>query len=238
MRTRLVSGDSLTQQGVDELEAAWEQHRTHLRPGEKAERLLLVGSGGEPTELVAPRWLAHLFGLRHKCAHVVLQWESPCFGRMFVLEVRSWNNGNRAGHLDVVGGHVAQGESRTSETTAYREMEEELGILQGDLVGESLRPRGGYLTYEERGEDSFFNAEWCDVYLGQLKSDSLGKIRFTDGEVVGIYLCPVHLARDLLSQRLIPIASALERSLPICIEESPAESRDARRLGRVRVKPR
>lgn len=214
LRMSLKKGENASQEQLDDICRIWEKR---IAPSDKEKELLvLVDSKGNfiQPKLTAPRWLCHLLALRHRCAHVLLQWQSPNLGKVFILQVRSWDKSDSPGHLDIsVGGHV-KGEA-TPERTAYEEMEEELGIARADLRGGELIPHDGYESYNERDEDNFYNAEWRDVYVGEILS--LEKVRFNDEEVAGIYLCPESEARNLLEQRFIPIASALELSLPKCL---------------------
>jgi 8-oxo-dGTP pyrophosphatase MutT (NUDIX family) len=214
LRESLKKGETASQEQLDRICKIWEKR---VAPSDKDKELfVLVDSKGNFTQpkLTAPRWLCHLLALRHRCAHVLILWQSPSLGRVFVLQVRGWDKSDSPGHLDIsVGGHVQ--EEAAPEQTAYREMREEIGIRKDNLKGGKLIPHSGYESYNERAEDNFYNAEWRDVYLGEISS--LEKIRFKDKEVVGIYLCPESEAENLLEQRFIPVASALELSLPRCL---------------------
>ena len=87
-------------------------------------------------------------------------------------------------------------------------MNEELGFDLSDLVNQKLTKILEYSTYNSSG-DWFHNNEWCEVYEGEIKLDSLSKLCFVDGEVVGSYLCPMSELRKLPMQKYIPIAPAL-----------------------------
>ena len=218
LRLQLQRGDGATQEQLDAMGARWSAHREHLRNGEKDEVFHLADACGNPTRLLAPRWLCHLLGLRHCCAHILLQWHSPGLGRVFVLQVRSWTRSDSAGHLDIsVGGHVSGEGPTTSRETAYREMAEELGLTRADLQEGELVYCRGYENYTARPREHFFNAEWRDVYCGTITTTGLEKISFDDQEVIGLYLCPEAEAGNLLEQQRIPIASGLEYSLPYCL---------------------
>ena len=216
LRVQLARGERATQGELDAIAETWTPFQGMLRPGEKEEVFSLVDAAGQPLPLRAPRWLCHLLGLRHGCAHVLLEWSSPAMGRVFVLQVRSWTRGDVTGHLDIsVGGHVCEGIS--SRDAAYQEMEEELGLTRADLRGRDLVFCQGYESYDECREKYFYNAEWRDVYIGEITTAGLEKIRFADQEVVGLYFCPEPEARNLLTQEQLPIASGLELSLPHCL---------------------
>lgn len=214
LRDTLKKGENTSQIELDELCKIWENR---IKPSEKDKELfVLVDSKGNfiQPKLTAPRWLCHLLALRHRCVHILLQWENPTLGDVFMIQVRSWDKTDSPGHLDIsIGGHVV-GEASSHET-AYKEMEEEFGITKADLRNGELNHSSGYESYNERFEDNFYNAEWRDVYLGEIAT--LDKIHFRDKEVVGLYLCPKSEAKNLLLQKHIPIASALELSLPRCL---------------------
>ena len=216
LRVELGKGENTTQEQLDAICLAW-QDRIEPSDKEKEEILVLVNPEGNATtpQRRAPRWLCHLLGLRHRCALVLLRWQSRNLGNVFVFQVRSWDKFDSPGHLDIsVGGHVI-GET-TSEVAAFQEMQEEFGVDEAGLKDGKLVFVGGYESYDKRAEDSFFNAEWRDVYMGELTD--LNVIKFEDKEVVGLYLCPESEARNLLTQGFIPIASALEYSLPKCLQ--------------------
>ncbi|RLC75665.1 MAG: hypothetical protein DRI81_11610 [Chloroflexi bacterium] len=216
LHARLRHGDNTTQSELDQLHYKLNTYKIHTASAE--EILRLVDSQGNFTELMAPRWLCHLLGLRHRTVHVLLQWRSPSMGNVFIFQVRSWQKFDSPGHLDIsVGGHVTTDNvSPLTVDSAYREMKEELGLDRNDLIGKKLLFQVGYENYDQDESQSFYNAEWRDVYLGVL-AENFNKLRFSDGEVVGLYLCPESEAENLLSQTFIPLASALRLSLPLCL---------------------
>jgi isopentenyldiphosphate isomerase len=215
LRADLNKGEDASQPQLDELAAAWIDR---VRPaGKETEPLVLADCRGRVLQPVrqAPRWLCHLLALRHRCAHVLLWWDSPKLGRVFVCQVRSWHKIDYPGFVDIsVGGHVVG--QRDPRQAAFAEMHEEIGVAADDLVGGDLTFVSGYDCYHESHKRPFYDAEWRDVYVGQVRS--LDAVGFTDGEVVGIYLCPHTGARDLLAQEKIPVANGLRLSLPVCLE--------------------
>lgn len=218
-RQMFYKGDKSFQENINNFVEKWENYRNILKPDEKDENFTLVDRNGNFTNLVAPRWVCHLLGLRHKSVHVLLKWNSPNLGDTFILQVRSWHKSDSPGHLDIsVGGHVLLNTTSGAIESAYREMEEELGISQADLKDGQLLFKIGYEFAEERESDHFYNTEWRDVYVGEIETFSLEKIRFSDKEVVGIYLCPLTDAKNLLNQKILPIGSALKYSLSKALE--------------------
>jgi isopentenyldiphosphate isomerase len=213
IRLKLKSGDSASQAELDQLQTTLAGYQ----PQKKSEEEIfhLVDTQGKPTGLSAPRWLCHLLGLRHRSVHVLLEWESPSLGNVFIFQVRSWQKADYPGCVDIsVGGHVtADGNSVNVIDAAYREMKEELGLGPEDLLGKELVRRAGYAVSGGDESRNFFNAEWCEVYTGLLDNDGFHKLNFLDAEVVGIYLCPEAGAKRFLEQEIIPIAAGLKASL-------------------------
>jgi 8-oxo-dGTP pyrophosphatase MutT (NUDIX family) len=213
LRAALRHGERTTQGEIEDLCRAWEPR---IDPGGKdREPLLLVDDQGKPycPERLAPRWLCHLLGLRHRTAHVVLRWQSPGMGTTYVLQVRGWDKDYLPGYLDsAVGGHIV-GRASPQET-AYQEMQEELGISRNDLVGQRIIPVGQWGTVDDHRDD-FYDVEWHVVALGEVAS--LDGIHFADGEVVGLYLCPAPEVEDLLRQEIIPVPEILRVILPHCL---------------------
>ena len=213
-------GDKATQKDLDKICKKWDPHKEILRPGEKNELFRLFSDIGKPYELVAPRWLCHFFKLRHKCVHVLLRWTEPMLGNVFVLQIRSWDKADSPGYVDIsVGGHTPESDC-DDENNAYREMKEEIGLVKKDLSHELLSC-GGYVFDEEREDDNFYNSEWRKVYVADINTEALKKIRFKDNEVVGLYLCPEMEIKNLIDckkNKSIPIASALRGSLTKCIK--------------------
>jgi len=215
IRLEIKRGDEATQDHLNTVCEVIEKHKAKLVGDTSDELFAIVRRDKAISGLTAPRWLCHLLGLRHRCAHVALSWLSPELGKTFILQVRSWSKADSPGHIDIsVGGHVKG--SGSTEETAYKEMEEEFGIARGDLKDGRLYSVGVYESYNERKQQNFHNAEWREVFVGELATENLGKIRFKDSEVVGLHLCPASQARDLLDQKKLPIASALALSLPRC----------------------
>jgi isopentenyldiphosphate isomerase len=228
LQAALAHGEKATQGQLDDLARRW-QTRVGAAVREGGESLILVDDTGEAFEagLSAPRWLCHTLALRHACAHVVLVWESPRLGPVFVCQVRSWSKRDFPGRIDIsVGGHVVG--NAGSRQTALIEMKEELGLRGPDLVGGALTRVGGYECFVTVEERQFYDVEWREVYLGHLHS--LENLHFTDGEVAGVYLCPVAEARSLLTQQELAVANGLSLSLPLCLDhlsEPPAEGPSA-----------
>lgn len=224
LRQNLHYGDEATQEQLDRIQEELKADRKMLRPKEKNEMFAIVDSEGNLTNIKAPRWLCHLLNLRHKVAHILLKWQGPGLGEVFILQVRNWEKAEHPGHLDIsVGGHVNTVSNDDSLTAAYSEMEKELGVRQDDLVDKKLHPVKGYVNYNKREDANFYNAEWRDVFLGEISNQGFQKIHFKDNEVVGIYLCPEKEAHNLLKQKFLPIANALECSLPFCLEDKQLE---------------
>lgn len=218
LRHKLAHGEGISQQEFDDVAAELAPAKDELRPKDKTEVLLLFDSRGHPLGTRAPRWICHLLALRHRCAHILLVWRSPTLGDVLVLQIRDWKKDDSPGHVDIsVGGHMTTEDPGSVEHTAFAEMLQETGLTSSDLE-RTLEHVGGYPFDESRPDENFYNSEWRDVYIGRVKQDSFGKIRFPDGEVAAMVLVPVRDGRQLLKQHTIPMASALLKSLPKCLE--------------------
>lgn len=200
----------ITQAKVEDLLIEFEPLKIDLIPNEKDELFDVMGRNGENTGVKAPRWLCHLVGIRHASAHIALYFVAQEI-RLLVLQVRSWTKNDSPGHLDIsVGGHVKSGNSPSE--TAIMEMSEEVGIQVPDLVEEELKRITGYSAYNSMG-DFFHNNEWCELFTATIKPEAFSRVRFADGEVSGMYLCPESELLALLQQSSYPIAAALNNFL-------------------------
>lgn len=180
--------------------------RKQVLPKEKDEIFEIVTNEGKGTNVEAPRWLCHLIGLKHASAHIALLFQTR-ESVNYILQVRSWEKSDSPGHLDItVGGHIKN--NSTPIQTAWSEMQEEIGLGKDDLVEGNLKHAFGYSTFDSTGL-WFNNNEWCEVYVGLIKPGSIKKLHFSDGEVVGLYLCPEAELDNLLKQKQIPVAAAL-----------------------------
>lgn len=217
LRKLLKHGEGQSQGALNDIMVSLEPWHDVLRPKDKEEPLPLFSDNGVPTGSKAPRWICHVLGLRHRCAHILLRWKSPALGDLLLLQIRDWAKDDSPGHLDItVGGHMTASD-REAQGTAFAEMLQELGLLPSDLEGD-LESIGGYAYDESRPSENFYNSEWRDVFVGYLSSDAIARVRFPDGEVAGIVLVTVADAARLLKQTTLPIASALMCTLPRCLE--------------------
>ena len=192
------------------------QHQ--LRPLDKTELLPLYSASGLPCDLVAPRWLCHVLGLRHRCVHLLLIWRNQFRQAMLVLQVRNWEKDDSPGHLDIsVGGHMTTACQQNDDFVVYREMEEEIGLSANDLMA-PLQHIGSYDHYSEDLHNNYINHEWRDVYLAELQTHAIHQIHFADQEVCGLLLYPLAQVDSLLTQTRIPLASGIKHSLPMCVE--------------------
>ena len=220
LRHKLAHGEGISQQELNDIIAELTPTKAELRPNDKVEPLPLFDRGGHRLGTTAPRWICHLLALRHRCAHILLVWRSPALGDVLVLQIRHWEKDDSPGHVDIsVGGHMTAEDSSSAEDTAFAEMLQETGLTPSDLDA-PLEHVGGYPFDESRPDEKFYNSEWRDVYIGRVKQESFGEIRFPDGEVAAVVLVPMKDAQQLLGQDSVPMASALTNSLPKCLEHA------------------
>lgn len=215
LRKKLKNGDNASEDQINNINNEFESYRKFLRPNEKDEILTVVNKEGRFMNVKAPRWLCHLLDLRHMCVHVLLKWRNDSSLNFFVLQVRSWDRADFPGCLDIsVGGHVTGLKNTNPINSAYREMEEEMGITRQHLINRRLIHVRGYQCSEKNSRINFYNTEWREIYLGEITRTGLNAVNFKDKEVAGLYLCPEYIARHLLKQEILPIAGALRFSLP------------------------
>lgn len=204
--------ERLSQTEIDRLAEIW--YPQVLPADNEEESFDFCDATGQPTGVIAPRWLCHLLGLRHRATHIILR--SP--QDLLVLQVRSPNKSDWPDHIDTsVGGHVQSGESFRDAGAA--EMEQELGLPADDwaahLVGGALEQvsRPYERTDYRPGKPPFRNNQVNQIYAGKLTPSGLAHIHFRDGEVSALYLCT-----DSEAQRLIEagtrVAPGLTHSLP------------------------
>lgn len=214
----LHSGDALTADRLAELVAEWEPR---IAPGksEVEERFAVARPDGTTTGLVGPRWVFHLFGLRHRAVHVGLA--TP--GGLVILQRRSPVLRDWPGAPDMaVAGHVPQADDGSDLTflyAAWKEMEEEIGLAEQDaeatLVEKQLVPVGiPYVSVDRdlKRDTPFLNVETRQIYAATLTGEGLARLHFADAEVGGLMLVTLETAWDILLEN--PLASGLRYSLP------------------------
>ncbi len=218
LRDSLAYGEGVEQSQLDAVTAELTPQKSSLRPKDKNELLPLFDKNGKALGTSAPRWICHVLALRHRCAHVLLIWRNQVMGDTLVLQIRSWNKDDSPGCLDIsVGGHMTA-INKEAEDVALAEMLQETNLTIDDLEEHTLQYVGGY-PFDEvpRLNENFYNSEWRDVYVGCVKHDRFERTKFLDGEVAGIMLLPLKDAQQLLQQQILPMASALTQSLPVCL---------------------
>ncbi|HII38835.1 TPA: NUDIX domain-containing protein [Candidatus Micrarchaeota archaeon] len=211
LRKELNGGSCITQAHADtlarELASAWKA----LRPRDSDELLALVDGKGNRSGVVAPRWLCHLLALRHLSVSCMLTWQSKGLGECLVLQVRGFNKLDFTGYLGIsMGGHVSGNDS--VENTLLRELQEEMRVCPKDFA-KPIQSAGSVRDYLELPEKHFFDCEWNALHFATLTDDGFNLIRFNDGEVTALYVCPIGEANALLQQKTIPISDSTRNLL-------------------------
>lgn len=214
----LRQGGDLTQRAMDSLVSEWEA-RVQPNTKERSENFAVVSPNGTTTGIVGPRWVFHLFGLRHRATEIALKTERG----LIVLQRRSptvqdWPNAPDM----AVAGHIPQnpdGSDMTFLEGAWKEMGEEIGLsfeeAKTSLVEEELTPVGlPYLSLDVAIERTppFFNTEVRQIFAATLTAQGLSRLRFPDNEVSGLLLVSWETAWSLLGSA--DIASGMRYSLP------------------------
>jgi isopentenyldiphosphate isomerase len=217
---RWQGGDAATQSDIDEALALWRQ-RLHRPPEPDEEWFDIVDATGEPLGLMAPRWFAHLTGLRHRVVHVLCTTPQG----LLVLQMRSHRRPDWAQHFSTTAaGHVKAGE--TWQQAALAEIEEEVGLtrthLSQWLATDALVPVGAPYLGRKRQErhPTFLNGlpmlDWQvnQIFTGEITAWGLTAIHFDDGEVDGVYLTPPKEVARLVQQRDPSLAPNLFEVFP------------------------
>lgn len=214
----LRKGNGLSQAKLDGLVAEWERR---VRPDSKdrSEMFSVARPAGGTGGVVGPRWIFHLFGLRHRAVGIVFKTQTG----LIVLQQRSATKQDWPGALDMaVAGHLPQGNDGSDisyEAGAWKEIEEEIGLkaeeANSTLVEKKLLPIGEpYFSFDcdLHRNPPFLNAEVRQVFGATLTGDGLARIHFADGEAMGLLLVTPETAWHLLADE--PIASGMRYSLP------------------------
>jgi len=212
----------ITSKRISDLIAEWEP-RVQPDVIDKQETFTLVHATGKTAGVASPRWLVHLVGLRHRAVHVAFRTETG----LLAIQRRSHSRPDWPDALDLtVTGHVPQnlqGHDITYEQGAWKEIEEELGLIERDsqstLVGGKLIPVGDpYFSFDMdiRRNPPFYNAEARQIYIATLTGEGLSKLQFADGEVSELTFVTPETAWDIAARE--NIASGLRYSLPRVLE--------------------
>ena len=177
----------------------------------KDEELNIVTSDGAEVvlngigKLSFPRWLCHMFGVRHRCSHAVVS----LLNGLIIVQKRHKMKDVSPGAFDVaVGGHVKGGSSY--DETLFVEMEEELGFRKTDLS--KIREIGTYESKVPMPGYQFLSVEARRVFAVELLPGAFDRIRFVDNEVAGVYLCDEKEISELLLSS--NIGSGLKYTMP------------------------
>jgi isopentenyldiphosphate isomerase len=214
----LQQGKGVTQERVEALVLEWGS-RIQPNAKERSEDFALCHPNGETTGVVAPRWLCHVFGLRHRATEIALKTEQG----LIVLQRRSPTVQDWANAPDMaVAGHIPQkpdGSDLSFLEGAWKEMEEEVGLkeenAERDLVeGRLLAVGAPYVSLDIAIERNppFFNAEVRQIFAATLTGQGLANLHFPDNEVSGLLLVTPETAWSLLEHERI--ASGMRYSLP------------------------
>lgn len=216
---RIVArGDRLSQSDFNNLQWEWE---STIEPSdaEMREHFEIARSDGATTGVAGPRWMFHLFGLRHRAAEIGLSTPNG----LILLQRRSPLKAHWPGAWDMaVAGHIPQdsnGAPMDFERGAWKEIAEEIGLRQEEapavLMEGALTPVGHpYTCFEcdSAQNPPFYDAEVRQIYAGTLTGEGLARLRFSDGEVAALLLVFPDAAWQILAHEVV--ASGLRYSLP------------------------
>jgi|SRR5579871_1674086 len=215
---KLRQGEGLTREEMAGLMAEWEP-KVQPDAKERGEDFAVARPDGTTTGVVGPRWVFHLFGLRHRATEIAFRTPSG----LIVLQRRSFQKDDWPGAPDMaVAGHIPQredGSDLTFEEGAWKEIAEEVGLEEREaaqtLVEGRLMPVGApYVSldlFPERNPP-FFNAEVRQIFAATLTGEGLSRLHFADDEVIGLLLVTPETAWDMLVRD--NVASGMRYSLP------------------------
>lgn len=218
-RAEIAAGRRITAADISDWCDRLQPAREALLPAESEEMLRVLTREGNLTEVLAPRWLHHLLGLPHACAHGLLDYHHPKLGKVYLIQVRHWTKSDSPGHLDIsFAGHLKGLQS--VEKASEEEMFEEIGLTE-EALENGLELYNRYF-YEEPEGRNFWNCEWVTLYRGTVKAGALDAINFEDGEVAGLFLCPDAEMAQLKTGGL-PVAAGLAGYLELLWNHSPSK---------------
>jgi len=167
-----------------------------------------VDNNGITTVLVA-RSLCHRIGLRHGAVQLIL--DHPTRPSYTFLQIRSFHKADAPGEFDMpCAGHTVA--CNTAEASLQKELTEEIGLTGDDL--EELRCVGRYEHRETTTRADFINVEFRTVYRARLRSRSMAKLHFADGEVAALTMITRDALYELVSRHPDRVASGLHGTLP------------------------
>ncbi|HZT41098.1 MAG TPA: NUDIX domain-containing protein [Chthonomonadaceae bacterium] len=214
----LRQGNGLTGEEMAGLVAEWEA-RVQPDAKERSENFAVARPDGTTTGVVGPRWIFHLFGLRHRATEIAFRTPSG----LIVLQRRSFLKDDWPGAPDMaVAGHIPQredGSDLTFEEGAWKEIAEEIGLQEEEAAetlveGRLISVGAPYVSldlFPERNPP-FFNAEVRQVFAATLTGEGLARLHFADNEVIGLLLVTPETAWDMLVRE--NVASGMRYSLP------------------------
>jgi len=160
------------------------------------------------TVLIA-RTLCHRVGLRHGTVQLIL--DHPTRPDYTFLQIRGFHKADAPGEFDMpCAGHTVACD--TAEAALQKELTEEIGLTGDDL--EEIHCVGRYEHRETTTRTDFINVELRTVYRARLKSQSMAKLHFADGEVAALTMITRNALHELVSRHPDRVASGLHGTLP------------------------
>jgi len=170
--------------------------------------LSLVTHNATKTVLIA-RTLCHRIGLRHGTVQLIL--DHPTRPDYTFLQIRDFHKADAPGEFDMpCAGHTVACD--TAEVALQKELTEEIGLTGDDL--EEIRCVGRYEHRETTTRTDFINVELRTVYRARLRSQSMAKLHFADGEVAALTMITRDALHELVSRHRDRVASGLLGTLP------------------------
>jgi isopentenyldiphosphate isomerase len=158
--------------------------------------------------LLAARWLCHIAALRHITVEIFL--DPPAYRGFTLVQVRGMDKVESPGAFDLpCAGHIS-GVDGVAASLA-KELDEELGLGLDDL--DAVREIGRFDTPSGSASHEPQNHEFRILFHARLKTESVGRIRFRDGEVAGLAVISLPELRLLLERYPQRVASGLHEAI-------------------------
>lgn len=160
----------------------------------KSEYLDLFDENNHPLERKKNRVQVHIDGDWHRAAHIfIVNSKNEILCQKRHPSKQMWAN-----YWDIImGGHVASGESY--DTTAIREMKEELGV---DIKRKDLKPLGVYKGENKEKKSGTISREFRKVYLYKTGLP-VKKYTIQDNELTELKYVPVKKLISTLNQKKV-----------------------------------
>ena len=173
------------------------------------ERMLLLDKNGDFNGQKAPRWLCHLIGLRHGTVHIIL-WSAHSQPRI-LFQLRSRMKKDFPLNIELsVTGHI--GMENDWLVSAYREMQEEIGLTAENLAGNLIFVGNNFISYDD-DKNNFHDREFVKIYTQRLRPSGIASLSPSENEVEKIYFISEDNISGIYAE--FKVAPGLKHTFPL-----------------------